>query len=121
MTAPSITTTDLESNVRRYSRSCPTAFTRAQGSVVSAEGGREYLDFFAGAGALNYRHNHPELKKTVIEHFTDDRVIHSLDMFTDVRRTFLETFKSQILEPRELDYRMIFPGPAGNNEIGRAS
>ncbi|HJB11557.1 MAG TPA: diaminobutyrate--2-oxoglutarate transaminase [Candidatus Brachybacterium merdavium] len=120
MTATSIPTTDLESNVRSYSRSWPTAFTRAQGSVMTAEDGREYLDFFAGAGALNYGHNHPELKKTVIEHFTDDRVIHSLDMFTDVRRTFLETFKSQILEPRELDYRMIFPGPAGNNAVEAA-
>src|SRR5699024_6297054 len=37
-----------------------------------------------------------------------------------VRRTFLETFKSQILEPRELDYRMVFPGPAGNNAVEAA-
>ena len=117
MTATSIPTTELESNVRSYSRSWPAVFTHGRGSTMTAEDGREYLDFFAGAGALNYGHNHPELKKAVIEHLTEDRIVHGLDMFTDVRRTFLETFKSQILEPRDLDYRMIFPGPAGNNAV----
>ncbi|HLR95080.1 MAG TPA: diaminobutyrate--2-oxoglutarate transaminase [Jiangellaceae bacterium] len=120
MTATSIPTTELESNVRSYSRSWPAVFTHGRGSTMTAEDGREYLDFFAGAGALNYGHNHPELKKAVIEHLTEDRIVHGLDMFTDVRRTFLETFKSQILEPRDLDYRMIFPGPAGNNAVEAA-
>src|SRR5699024_12072954 len=67
---------------------------------ISSEDGKEYIDFFAGAGTLNYGHNHPELKKVVIDHYLEDRVVHGLDMFTDVRREFLQTFDEKILKPR---------------------
>ncbi|MDO5662722.1 MAG: diaminobutyrate--2-oxoglutarate transaminase [Brachybacterium sp.] len=114
------TTNDHESNVRSYSRSWPTVFTTARGSVMRDENGAEYLDFFAGAGALNYGHNHPELKKAVIEHLTEDRIVHGLDMFTDVRGEFLENFHEKILVPRGLDYRVAFPGPGGANAVEAA-
>ncbi|MBC7723392.1 MAG: diaminobutyrate--2-oxoglutarate transaminase [Burkholderiaceae bacterium] len=114
------TTIDLESQVRSYSRSWPVVFDRAVGSTMFAEDGTPYLDFFAGAGALNYGHNNPRLKKVVVDYFTDDRVTHSLDMFTTARRDFLETFHSHILEPRGLDYTMIFPGPGGANSVEAA-
>lgn len=52
----------LESEVRGYCRSWPTVFASAHGHTMVAEDGTEYLDFFAGAGALNYGHNHPVLK-----------------------------------------------------------
>lgn len=106
---------ELESQVRSYSRSWPVVFDRAVGSTMVTEDGREYLDFFAGAGALNYGHNHPALKKVLIDYLTDDRVMHSLDMLTVSRRDFLETFFERILTPRGLDYRVAFPGPGGTN------
>ncbi|GAA1281147.1 MULTISPECIES: diaminobutyrate--2-oxoglutarate transaminase [Brachybacterium] len=112
--------TDLESDVRSYSRSWPTTFTHAKGSTLVDDDGREYTDFFAGAGTLNYGHNHPELKKVVIDHFLEDRIVHGLDMFTDVRRQFLETFNELILEPRDLDYKVAFPGPGGANAVEAA-
>jgi diaminobutyrate-2-oxoglutarate transaminase len=105
--------TALESSVRSYSRTWPTEFTHARGSVMTSADGSEYLDFFSGAGALNYGHNAPELKKVLLEHLMEDRVVHGLDMFTDVRRTFLETFRSTILEPRGLDHRGGLPRPRG--------
>ena len=46
-----------ESNVRSYCRSFPTTFTKAKGALMFDDQGREYIDFFAGAGALNYGHN----------------------------------------------------------------
>ncbi|MFC7698446.1 hypothetical protein ACFQX9_17335 [Bradyrhizobium sp. GCM10028915] len=50
----------LESNVRPYSRSFPAIFSRARGSIMLTEDGRKVIDFFSGAGALNYGHNnHP--------------------------------------------------------------
>lgn len=119
MTA-TITPTELESDVRSYSRSWPTVFTHAKGSTMTDENGREYLDFFAGAGALNYGHNNDTLKQVLLDHIADDRVVHGLDMFTDVRRTFLETFKEKILDPRGLDYKVSFPGPAGANAVEAA-
>ncbi|MGO1921603.1 MAG: aminotransferase class III-fold pyridoxal phosphate-dependent enzyme, partial [Microbacterium sp.] len=110
----------LESRVRSYSRSWPVVFDRAVGSTMFDESGREYLDFFAGAGALNYGHNNPALKKVLIDYITDDRVIHSLDMFTTARRDFLQTFSDCILKPRNLDYRVVFPGPGGANAVEAA-
>lgn len=82
--------------------------------------GNEYLDFFAGAGALNYGHNHPALKQVAIDYLTNDHIVHSLDMFTTVREEFLETFSEMILTPRDLDYRVIFPGPGGANAVEAA-
>src|SRR5699024_3138475 len=82
--------------------------------------GRKYLDFFAGASVLNYGHNHPDLKKVLVDYIADDRVIHSLDMFTEARRDFLQTFNDLILEPRDLDYRVVFPGPGGANAVEAA-
>ncbi len=47
----------MESNVRTYCRSFPAVFKKAKGAVLTDEKGREYIDFLAGAGALNYGHN----------------------------------------------------------------
>jgi len=118
--APTVDPVELESGVRSYSRGWPAVFTHAKGSVLTAEDGREYIDFFAGAGTLNYGHNHPELKKVVIDHYLEDRVVHGLDMFTDVRREFLQTFNEKILSPRGLDYKVSFPGPGGTNAVEAA-
>ncbi|MGI8392767.1 diaminobutyrate--2-oxoglutarate transaminase [Leucobacter sp. W1038] len=112
--------TSLESQVRSYSRSWPVVFDRALGSTMYDESGNGYLDFFAGAGALNYGHSNPLLKKALIDYLSSDRVIHSLDMFTTARRDFLRAFDEIILKPRELDYRVIFPGPGGTNAVEAA-
>ena len=47
----------LESEVRGYIRSFPTIFKKAKGAILTDEQGVEYIDFFAGAGTLNYGHN----------------------------------------------------------------
>jgi diaminobutyrate-2-oxoglutarate transaminase len=111
---------DLESAVRSYCRGWPVVFDRAVGSWLYDERGRPYLDFFSGAGALNYGHNNPTLKQALLEYLTSDRVIHSLDMFTAAKREFLATFDELILQPRNLDYRVQFPGPAGTNAVEAA-
>jgi len=115
-----LSTTELESEVRSYSRSWPTVFDRASGTVITDADGVEYLDFFAGAGALNYGHNNPALKEVAIDHLVNDRLIHSLDMFTTTRNDFLETFAKLILEPRGLHYKVMFPGPAGTTAVEAA-
>ncbi|WP_434081469.1 diaminobutyrate--2-oxoglutarate transaminase [Sanguibacter sp. Z1732] len=115
-----MSTVELESQVRSYSRSWPTSFDRASGATIHDVDGRAYLDFFAGAGALNYGHNHPHLKETLLDYFTSDRVVHSLDMFTPARDDFLATFHNEILKPRDLDYKMVFPGPGGSNAVEAA-
>ncbi|MGZ4467095.1 MAG: diaminobutyrate--2-oxoglutarate transaminase [Nocardioidaceae bacterium] len=110
----------LESEVRSYCRNWPVVFERAKGSVVTDEDGREYIDFFSGAGALNYGHNHPLLQERLIEYLRSDALVHSLDMYTPAKRTFLDRFRDLILEPRDLDYAVMFPGPTGTNAVEAA-
>jgi diaminobutyrate-2-oxoglutarate transaminase len=111
---------ELESEVRSYSRGWPVVFDKAQGSKLYDEDGKEYLDFFAGAGALNYGHNNPVLKQALIDYIARDGVTHALDMFTVAKRDFLQTFKDKILGPRGLDYKVVFPGPGGANAVEAA-
>lgn len=110
----------LESEVRSYCRGWPTVFDRAIGSHIYAEDGRKYLDFFSGAGALNYGHNHPKLKQALLDYVASDRVTHSLDMYSVAKRDFLATFDEVILKPRHLSYKVQFPGPTGTNAVESA-
>ncbi|MGH3560965.1 MAG: diaminobutyrate--2-oxoglutarate transaminase [Mycobacterium sp.] len=110
----------LESEVRSYCRSWPVTFDRAAGAHLWDVDGREYLDFFAGAGALNYGHNHPDLKAPLLDYLTADRMVHSLDMKTVAKAEFLERFEEVILKPRGLDYKVQFPGPTGTNAVESA-
>ena len=110
----------LESEVRSYSRTWPTTFDRAQGSYLYGEDGKPYLDFFAGAGALNYGHNNPKLKRKLIEYIERDGVTHGLDQATVAKREFLETVDDRLLKPRGLDYKVQFPGPTGTNSVESA-
>lgn len=110
----------LESEVRSYCRSFPTVFDRAVGYKLYDRRGREYLDFFAGAGVLNYGHNPPEIKSCLLDYLAADGVTHSLDMATDAKCRFLQTFEEVILQPRNLKYKTMFPGPTGTNAVEAA-
>ncbi|MFI1715193.1 diaminobutyrate--2-oxoglutarate transaminase [Streptomyces sp. NPDC053513] len=117
--APSVFET-VESEVRSYCRAWPVVFERASGSRLYDEDGRPYLDFFAGAGSLNYGHNNPVLKRALLDYLADDGITHGLDMSTTAKRTFLETFHATVLEPRALPYKVMFPGPTGTNAVEAA-
>jgi diaminobutyrate-2-oxoglutarate transaminase len=87
---------------------------------VYDEDGRIFLDFFAGAGSLNYGHNHPQLKSELMDYLAADNIVHSLDMYTTAKRRFLERFHEVVLAPRNLDYKIQFPGPTGTNAVEAA-
>ncbi|WP_030180108.1 diaminobutyrate--2-oxoglutarate transaminase [Streptomyces sp. NRRL S-813] len=110
----------LESEVRSYCRGWPTVFDRARGSRLYDEDGHEYLDFFAGAGSLNYGHNNPVLKRALIDYLERDGITHGLDMSTTAKRQFLQTFQDLVLRPRDLPYKVMFPGPTGTNAVESA-
>ncbi len=110
----------LESEVRGYVRSFPAVFATAEGERLVDEEGRAYLDFFAGAGVLNYGHNHPRLKARLLEYVEQGGVTHTLDMASSAKRRFLERFHEVILEPRGLPYKVQFPGPTGTNAVEAA-
>jgi diaminobutyrate-2-oxoglutarate transaminase len=109
-----------ESNVRSYCRSFPDIFERAKGPFLYSETGREYIDFFTGAGTLNYGHNNDYIKKKVMEYFELDTILHALDMYTTAKRNFIQTFVDRILQPRNLHYKLQFCGPTGTNAVEAA-
>nr|WP_079707873.1 diaminobutyrate--2-oxoglutarate transaminase [Paraliobacillus ryukyuensis] len=109
-----------ESEVRSYVRSFPTIFTKTKGYKMWDKAGNEYIDFFSGAGALNYGHNNDHMKQKLIDYITNDGITHSLDMASAAKADFLEKFQEIILKPRDLDYKIMFPGPTGTNTVESA-
>lgn len=111
---------NVESNVRSYCRSFPTVFTTAKGAVMTDEDGKNYIDFFAGAGALNFGHNPDYMIQRIISYLQSDGILHSMDMYTPGKRDFLEFFQEKILAPRGLNYKIQFAGPTGTNAVEAA-
>jgi len=110
-----------ESDIRSYCRSFPVIFKQARGAELITREGKHYIDFLAGAGTLNYGHNNPVLKKALIQYLEDDGLTHGLDMYSDAKERFLETFNRVILQPRGLDkYKVQFSGPTGANAVEAA-
>lgn len=110
----------LESGVRSYSRAFPVEFTRAKMSRMYASDGRSYLDFFNGAGALNYGHNNDYIKEKILAYLADDGISHALDMFTGAKAAFFQALDERILRPRGLEYRIMSCGPTGTNAVEAA-
>ena len=110
----------LESRVRGYVRSFPVVFESSKGSTMVDESGNEYIDFFAGAGTLNYGHNNPIISEALIDYLKKDGVVHGLDMATSAKKRFLTKFSETILEPRNMEYKIQFTGPTGTNAIESA-
>jgi diaminobutyrate-2-oxoglutarate transaminase len=109
-----------ESEIRGYCRAYPTVFATASNARQVDEAGRSYIDFFAGAGVLNFGHNNPRMKRAMIDFLESDGVAHSLDTYTTAKRDFVAKFAATILEPRGWDLRMQFMGPTGTNAVEAA-
>ncbi len=109
-----------ESSVRSYCRHFPKVFTDAKGAIMKDTDGQEYIDFFCGAGAVNYGHNNDYIKGKVIDYLATDGIIHALDMYTVPKSEFIETLEKKIIEPRGYSYKIQFTGPTGTNGIEAA-
>ncbi|WP_281887487.1 diaminobutyrate--2-oxoglutarate transaminase [Paenibacillus sp. YYML68] len=110
----------FESNVRSYCRSFPVIFDHAKGDLLYSETGQPYIDFFAGAGALNYGHNNDYIKEKIVGYLNSDRIMHGLDMHTAAKRDFIDTFTRLILKPKGMEYKLQFCGPTGTNAVEAA-
>jgi diaminobutyrate-2-oxoglutarate transaminase len=110
----------LESNIRGYVRSFPTVFKSASGSWLVDQEDRRFLDFFAGAGTLNYGHNNPSVKKALLSYIESDGVMHGLDTATVAKIELLDGIEEILLKPRNMDYKVQFTGPTGTNAVEAA-
>ncbi|PYC73573.1 diaminobutyrate--2-oxoglutarate transaminase [Streptomyces tateyamensis] len=110
----------MEAEVRLYCRKFPVVFDRAKGAELFTEDGRVFLDFFCGAGALNYGHNPEPVKRRIADYLAGDGISHGLDMFTVAKREFLARLDQVVLHPRGLDHKVQFCGPTGTNAVEAA-
>jgi diaminobutyrate-2-oxoglutarate transaminase len=111
---------EWESEIRGYCRNYPTVFETASNARQVDEQGRSYIDFFAGAGVLNFGHNNPRMKEAIIEFIQGDGVAHSLDTYTTAKRDFVRAFVDVVLKPRGMDHKLQFMGPTGTNAVEAA-
>lgn len=107
-----------EAGISVYCRHFPTSFCKASGARIEDESGQTYIDFFSGAGALNYGHNPPQLVNALMDYLSNNGILHSLDMYTEAKHQFLGALYDIILTPRQLDqYKVAFCGPTGTNAV----
>jgi len=111
---------EMESEVRGYVRAFPAVFDKAQGAFLYDEQENEFIDFFAGAGTLNYGHNNPLISEALIDYLQHGGIVHGLDKATVAKKNFLQKFRDTILVPRNLEYKVQFTGPTGTNAVETA-
>ena len=87
-----------ESVVRSYCRHFPKVFTDAKGAVLKDEDGTEYIDFFCGAGAVNYGHNNPYIKQKMIDYLATDGIIQAR-VYRDARGEDHQAARSELQDP----------------------
>ncbi|AEG31381.1 diaminobutyrate--2-oxoglutarate transaminase [Thiomicrospira cyclica] len=109
-----------ESNVRGYIRSFPAVFDTATSATIVDVEGKRYIDFFGGAGSLNYGHNHPLINQALITYIQRNGITNALDKATVAKHDFISAFQSIILKPRKMDYKIQFVGPTGANGVETA-
>jgi len=111
---------ETESNARSYPRKFPFALAKAQGSWVEDVEGNRYLDFLCGAGTLALGHNDAEVNAAMIELINSNAPLHTLDLTTPTKHTFVETL--QKLLPGELknNAKIQFCSPAGSDAVDAA-
>ncbi|CAA0125059.1 Diaminobutyrate--2-oxoglutarate transaminase [Halioglobus japonicus] len=109
-----------ESEIRAYARVYPAVFVKGDNARQTDEEGKEYIDFYAGAGVLNFGHNNPKIIDAIITYLQSGGVIHTLDMMTPPKREFIKAFVQTILEPKGMNYKLQFMGPTGTNAVEAA-
>ena len=98
-----------------YPRGMPMALRRGRGATVEDVDGNIYIDFFAGAGVLNFGHSHPEVIAAAKAQLDD--LTHTLDIPSPPRRALIERLRAVL--PPELS-RLQFGGPTGSDAVEAA-
>ena len=110
----------LESEVRSYSRGWPAVFTHGRGQQPDRRGRHRVPGLLLRCRRPELRAQPPDAAGRCGSTSPAMRSCTRLDMMTPAKREFLQTFKDVILEPRGLDYKVMFPGPTGTNTVEAA-
>lgn len=108
----------MQSHARGYVSSISTAFSKAAGSVLVDEAGREYLDFYSASGALNYGYNNPLLEHKLVRHLgARDALAGNASGGCE---WFSETINRLLLHPRNWHYAAQLTGRTGAHAVEAA-
>jgi len=105
----------LELNSHLDTETSAVILSRARGSIALTVDGRRIIDFYSGAGSLNYGHNNHQIREAILEYLTSDAVVNGFNMTTSAELKFVDTFRSVV--PRErglLPYHFEFTGSDAN-------
>mgnify|MGYP002626092537 CR=1 FL=1 len=111
---------ETESNARSYPRKFPFALAKAQGSWVEDVEGNRYLDFLCGAGTLALGHNDAEVNAAMVELITSNAPLHTLDLTTPTKDTFVETLQNLLPGQLKNNAKIQFCSPAGSDAVDAA-
>ena len=106
-----------ESNARSYPRKFPFSLVKAKGSWIEDVEGNRYLDFLCGAGTLALGHNDPEINQAMIEMLSSDAPLHTLDLMTPVKDTFVQTLISLLPAGLKENAKVQFCSPSGTDAL----
>ena len=87
-------------------------FDTADGSVLVTKD-REYIDFYSGAGTLNYGHHNTQLKHALFDDIKRNGQLGAGARKESITNGFFETVKRVLLKPRSWSYQMRLAGPTG--------
>ena len=109
-----------ESNARSYPRKFPVALAKAQGSWIEDVEGNKYLDFLCGAGTLALGHNDPEVNQAMVDMLTGNLPLHTLDLTTPVKDTFVHTLLNLLPGELKNNAKIQFCSPSGTDAVDAA-
>ncbi|MDA9440785.1 diaminobutyrate--2-oxoglutarate aminotransferase [Bradyrhizobium sp. CCBAU 51745] len=111
----------LELKGRFCSESSPIVLSRARGSIALTVDGRRIIDFYSGAGSLNYGHNNHQIRDAITQYLVSDAVVHGFNMTTSAKLNFVDTFTSVVLRERGLpQYNVQFTEPIAASAVDAA-
>lgn len=102
----------VESVAQNYVRRAPVAFDKARDGELFDEQGNRYIDFHAGRGALALGYNNRKVCAALVDYISDERILQSRDRTTVAKRSFVERFVNTVLQPRALNYKLLFTDPS---------
>ncbi len=105
----------LESRARSYPRSVPIALREGRGATVRDVDGNTYVDFLAGAGALNLGHGHPAVLRAASAQ--QRRLVHALDFPTAPRLAVMRRLREILPGALRRTARIHFGGPTGSDAV----
>jgi diaminobutyrate-2-oxoglutarate transaminase len=105
----------VESRARSYPRSVPVALREGRGATVRDVDGNTYVDFFAGAGALNLGHGHPTVLRAASAQ--QQRLVHALDFPTAPRLAMMGRLREILPGALRRTARIHFGGPTGSDAV----